>query len=210
MTGWIITAVILALIAGVLLINLSARFSFHDNDPLLRVGALGFWFQVYPQKKKKPKKQRKKKVEKTEQPEEKQPQKQEKPKEKLDFDLIMNMISSGGKGLRVLVRHLNVRFLSLHIVAGNEDAAECALLYGKISAAVYTGLAVAENIVSIRKRDISLRCDFDAKQTRVEAQTQLSIRVIFVLEAACCMLLRFVANTIKNSKYEKQEGVSNE
>ena len=122
----------------------------------------------------------------------------------------MNMISSGGKGLRVLLRHLNVRFLLLHIVAGNEDAAECALLYGKISAAVYTGLAVAENIVSIRKRDISLRCDFDAKQTRVEAQTQLSIRVIFVLEAACCMLLRFVANTIKNSKYEKQEGVSNE
>lgn len=202
MTGWIVTGSILAFLALLLSINLHINFSYREKQPLVEAGFWFFRFRLFPPK---PKKEKKKKaVKKAEPAQKKDKQEPEPKKEKMDFEFILNLIGSGAKGLGTLLRHLRIKRLVLRIVVGDEDAAQCAIQYGKYCALVHGGLAAATNLVHLKAKEVSINCDFKRNETEIEAGALVGIRVVFVFGAAFRMLFHFVANTIKNNQSNRK------
>jgi hypothetical protein len=201
-TGWIIAGVIAAFFALVLATTVHIRVSYREDGPRVWVGFWWFRFRLYPPK---PKKEKKPKAKPEKQPKE-PPKEEPKPekKQKLDFELVKNLVSSGFKGLGVLFRHLKFKMFLLRIVVGSEDAAECAIQYGRICAAVHGGLAVASNLVHLKAKEISIDCDFKRNETELELDAQAGIRIVFVFGAAFSMLFRFAANTIRNNNTNRK------
>jgi len=168
--------------------------SYYEEEPSVKAGFWFFWFRIYPKKEKKKKvKKAAGKGHRTKQ--EKKPEK--KKKDKIGFDLIKNMISSGIRGLRIFFRHLVVKDLCLRIIVGDEDASACAIRYGRLCGIVGGSLATVKNFICVRERDISLSCDFNRKTSEYEASVTAKIRVCFVLEAALSVFFHFLINSIK-------------
>ncbi len=62
-------------------------------------------------------------------------------------------------------------------VGGEEDPAEAAQLYGKLSGAVWTSMPVLERMIAIREPQIHLEIDFQAPKTTAEGTIGISIRM---------------------------------
>lgn len=71
--------------------------------------------------------------------------------------------------------------LILRLTAGGQDAADCALNYGKLWAAVSGMLPVLENTFRIGKREIEIWCDYEKKETSCFAQADLTVRIYELL-----------------------------
>lgn len=71
--------------------------------------------------------------------------------------------------------------LILRLTAGGQDAADCALNYGKLWAAVSGMLPVLENTFRIGKREIEIRCSYEQKETSCFAQMDLTVRIYELL-----------------------------
>ena len=196
MTGWIIAAAVFGFFALILGTSAKCRLSYQDGEFCVKVGFWCFWFTVFPQQKKEkpPEKQPEKKADSDKPPKEEP----EKKKEKTDFSLIRNLIGSGLKGFQTVWRHLIFYNLRLRVVVGDEDAAACALQYGKLCGAVYGGLAAAKNLARLREKEISLSCDFSKNRTECDLQAFVRIRILFVFGAAFRMLFHLAVNTMKN------------
>lgn len=197
MTGWIIALSILAFLTLLLFCSIHFEVIYKDGEARVRLRYLFLRFRLFPKKEKK-----KRKVEK-EAGEEKEKEKPEEEKsaekkKKTDFETLKNLVGSGYAGLKTIWRHLVFRVFVLRIVVGDEDAAECAMQYGKLCAYVYGGLAVAKNLMKLGTREISLSCDFEKNKTEYEVQASAKIRVVFIFGAAFRMLFHFIANTIRN------------
>lgn len=205
MTGWIITAVVFAFFTIILITSVKCKLAYKGEDFLVKAGVLCFWFTLFPQKEKseKVKKTKKKSKNEKKKADNSETQKPKKKKDKLDFSLIRNLIDSGLKGLQTLWRHLIFYNLCIRITVGDEDAAECALHYGKLCGLIYGGIAAAKNIANLDEKEISLFCDFSKNETEYDVEAAVRIRIAFVLGAAVRMLFHLVVNTIKNNRQDR-------
>lgn len=78
--------------------------------------------------------------------------------------------------------------LILHLTVGGEDAAACALNYGRTCAAVGGVLPVLENTFRIRRRDIQIQCDYAQHGLDCFAQAELTVRIYEMLALAAASL----------------------
>ncbi len=196
MTGWIITGAVLAFFALVLATSIKCRVYYDGEKVQVWVGFWMFWFSVFPQKKE----DKKEKISKKKREEDSSKQQEHsKKKDKLDFGLIKNLLGAGIKGLKIIWRHLIFYNLRLKIIVGHENAAECALRYGKLCSFVYGGIATGKNLANIHEREISLSCDFSKNRMEYDIDASAKIQIVFLLGAAFRMLFYLVVHTIKNN-----------
>ena len=106
--------------------------------------------------------------------------------------------------LRVLAgkfgKKLHIKIKRLEIVAGSDDAAKTAYLFGAFSQALAYGLAAADCYSNIRFRNsrVSVRADFCAERSRVDAEVLFRIRVIGLLSLALSAVLLFAKETMNH------------
>lgn len=82
-------------------------------------------------------------------------------------------------------RGIRVSPLEVRITLGGaEDPAEAALRYGRVQAAVWTGMPVLEEVLDVRDPYVGVRLDFDAPETRAEGTIGVSARIGTLLAAA--------------------------
>ncbi len=100
-----------------------------------------------------------------------------------------------------LLKRFKIKKLRLLAICGGEDAADAAMEYGLVCAAVYpmagyldTNLKTARNA-----QDIGIYCDFDG-DAKLEFEFRVSIRVIHVVRA---VLKNAMANAERISEEEK-------
>lgn len=72
-------------------------------------------------------------------------------------------------------RKLRVRNLELKLILAGGDPADLAINYGRACAAVGNLMPHIERCFVIKKRDVSVACDFAADQTLVDARIDLTI-----------------------------------
>lgn len=203
MTGWIIGLSVVLLFALILFSSVRLKLFYEKEEFRVLVGFWFLFFQVYPVKDKKEKKkgktpkQKKEKIDGTTKP---KPQKEK----KLSLDFILLLIKSAWKGLKVILKHVRITGLRLHIVVGDEDAAECALLYGKVSAFLNGGLSAAKNLMMIQVKDVTLDCDFSRKDVSVDGSCTVQMKVVFLFGAVIRMLYCFIANTIEDKNTNRK------
>lgn len=180
MIGWIIAAVIAALIAGIVFLPIGFVATY-DGRELLAWRILGpVKTKIYPS----PKKQRERKKKTKRNEIEELVQEVEQLAADLDISTDSFTTREGLSDLLMLLKivlvFLNelrmvipVRQLQLKVALGGDDPAEVALAYGATWAAVGSLYPLLENFLIIKKRDIDISCDFDSGESSVYAKAVL-------------------------------------
>jgi hypothetical protein len=149
----------------VAVINYEEEFSFTVKWLFLK-------FVVYPPKPKKEKPEEKKEKPK----EEKKKEKTKKSNPFLDFyhnqgvsgvlELISSAVSAVKGMFRRLFKAVVIRDLSIFMRISGEDAAQTAIAYGKVCAAVFPAIGAVSSVVKIKNRDVRIEPDFQGEQPK--------------------------------------------
>lgn len=183
--------------ALLLLLNLSrvtclVRF---DGSFFLRVGYLFFHYTVFPRPPEKEKKGE------TEQAAEKEAPAGLGAKlrgllEKRGLSGFLSVLqetaSAASGTAKKLFAHFRVGRFLLTISVGGDDAAQTAVEYGTVCAAVGTAAGAVLSQVKCKKWSITVDPDFSGRDSSVRFEMKAGIRLIFLLIAAVYGLVRFV------------------
>ncbi len=104
--------------------------------------------------------------------------------------------------LGAAAKHIIAEKFVLKVVVGGDNAAAAAICYGAANAVLYPALSALDSIIIIKNRDVDISCDFDRKQCSIVADIRLSVKPLFVLNAACGVLIKLI-------KTKAKEGVKN-
>lgn len=201
---WILGILAAAVIALCLVpVGVRVRLTGRDAEVDLRLAWVSI--RLYPQ----PPEKAEKKPNKNAKPAEKKPAKQ---RPALNFtradvfDAVRTLWPPLKRALERTRRGIRVSPMELRItLAGAEDPAEAAVRYGKVQAAVWTGMPVLETLVEVRDPCVGVRIDFDARETRAEGTLGVSARIGTLLGAALGVgipALRWLSQKKKRAKTE--------
>lgn len=215
MVGWMIFGSILLLL--IVLLSLSVTFRVqYDDDLTITVGAGKFRYTLVPvpDEEKADAKKGGKAAKKGIQKEQKKVNpKSEKKIEKGDIKetvfLVLDILKSIWPPFKDLVKRVRITALSIRVVAGGEDAAETALLYGKICAFVYGGLAALKNLMTVKVDQIDISGNFLQDHTEQTVFFKVKIRVLSVIWAGLRMAWGLLVNTFKRARENAAKGQKN-
>ena len=193
----ITVAALLLLIASVLLLNLKIAFSFSTTDtPKLLLKVLFFRFDLLkssPEKAKKPEKKKNGRLVSA-------------IKKALGLDelssidelkstaekkgigdtaaKIITLLSLFANRLGWLLKKFRLRKFNLFVICGGGDAADAAIEYGLVCAAVYPFAGYLDTNVKSRRnaQNIQIGCDFES-ENELAFESEISVRIMYLLYA---------------------------
>lgn len=186
MAGRIILCIVLLILAVILLTPVRVRVSYNQGELEARVRYGLIKLQLYPPQKSAGQKKKKKKKKAKPEPEEKK----KKPKAKINREQIFYSLEKLppvlGKALKRVGRRITITPLRVSLLVAGTDPADTASLYGRLSAALASGLPVLQRTVRIREQDIRLYPDFVGDRMDAAADVGISIRPWDVLVTGLC------------------------
>ena len=219
MVGWIIFGSILLLFCILLSLSITFRV-WYDDDLTITVGVGKFRYTLLPvsDEEEKDVKKGSKAAKKGIQKEQKKANpKAEKKIEKGDIKetvfLVLDIIKSVWLPFKDLMKRVRITALSIDITVGGEDAAETAVLYGKISAFVYGGLAALRNLMTVKVNRVTITCNFLQDHTEQTVFFKVKIRILSAIWAGLRMGWGILVNTFQRARENavaKQENIHRE
>ena len=201
MIGWLIALAIIVLLA---VLPLGVSVIYDTGGPLVRWMLGPFRGNLYPkEKKEKPEKQNKEKTKKTSKSKTKKKtaKKEKKGGNISDFfplvDLLLDFLAD------FFSRKLRVKRLELDLVLAGDDPCDLAVNYGRAWAALGNLIPVLERFLVINKRDMQVRCDFEADKTLVYARADLTITIGRLLAVSLRHGIRILSEFLKITKLRK-------
>lgn len=200
---------------GFLLSMASVRLRIsYFNELGLKISYLCFSYTIFPQKGKKRQKAAKDKKQKV--------QKKTKQKKENIFTsvyhekglngllrLLKALSDMAGSFLKKLFQHIRANKLSLHVAVAADDAAQTALLYGKVCAIVYPSFSMLTQTIKCKKFEVAVVPNFKSEKSEIQGSADIKIRVAILLAAVIQALLRYM-KTIKpatiSDKTKEQKG----
>lgn len=123
------------------------------------------------------------------------------------MELIKRIVGVACGAFKKILRGVTVRRFDMQAVIGGEDAADTALTYGKICAALYPALGIFFANVRKYKKNISVKPDFSAADSTVSIAADFKVYPILVavhaFGAALRLLMSEIKTQISNSTAEK-------
>lgn len=136
------------------------------------------------------------------------PKGQKKPRQKKEPDEVLKPATgkkAGGKladflplvdvvleFLKDFHRCLRVQFLEMKLLLAGGDPSSLAINYGRAWAALGNLLPIVEQLITIRKRDLDISCDFVEKETKIYVRADLTLRLGSLLRIALWRGLRIL------------------
>lgn len=195
MTALWVLGVLLVLAVTILLLRVGVSASYTESGARADARLGPFRFRLYPPKeKKKPPAEKPKR----EQPEAETAEKKKGGTLKELRSLVGPLLDALGK----LRRKLRVDLLTIDFTAASEDPSRAALEFGYASAGLGALLALLENTLDIRGRDIRTQVDFERKTPLIRAAATLSVRLGTLLAIALPFALTYLKKTKKETSAE--------
>lgn len=127
------------------------------------------------------------------------------------------LIGLAGRAGAGVLKKLRLREFDLYLcLAGAENAAASAVLYGRLSAGVYSACGGLFALMPCRRKGVTVDLDYSAEESRVAFSAELSIRPLFVAKELLVFLfksLRPVRKILKmifyrerKPKHERKQG----
>lgn len=171
------------------------------NEKLtVKIKYLFFRFTVVPapEKKKKPKQEK--------EPEQKpaKPKKKQRKKHTPDeiIDGFIDAVHRYGPGTKMILRNIRVHKLEGFWKIAGEDAAACAVRYGRVCALLNTAFGFIRNLVRIEKTKLKVYPDFLAEEEEIRVYTEIEANPIVILIGGIRIAFAFLKNMIKKQKKE--------
>lgn len=217
MTAWWIVLGILAFVLLLLLLPVHVSLRFREELEV-RVRYAFVSLRVYPRPEKPEKKEKKKAARahrgaKKKETEEKLPQLEKLFKEdgvSAVAAYLQMMAKLAADALRRALRVIVVDRLQVRLIVVGEDAADTAVRYGKICAAVYPAQAVLETVMKVRRRQIDVEPGFLQEKSSTAVDLRAHVQPLRVLAAAVGLLVRWLVNTVRqeSAKEAASEGAA--
>lgn len=197
--GWLIALAVIVLLAA-LPLGVSAKYD--AGGPLVRIIAGPARITVIPWKKPKEDKPKKEKKAKTKQNTDaaKPVEKEESGGKLTDF---LPLVRVALDYLGDLRRKIRVNRLEARIVMAAEDPCDLAVNYGRAWAAVGNLMPRLEQLFVIKKRDISVECDFSADHPTIIARLDITITLGRLMGLGVRYGIRAVREFLKIMKTRK-------
>lgn len=184
-----------------LLLSLPVFVTAEWNEKLtVKIKYLFFRFTVVPapEKKKKPKHEK--------EPEQKpaKPKKKQRKKHTPDeiIDGFIDTVHRYGPGTKMILRNIRVHKLEGFWKIAGEDAAACAVRYGRVCALLNTAFGFIRNLVRIEKTKLKVYPDFLAEEEEIRVYTEIEANPIVILIGGVRIAFAFLKNMIKKQKKE--------
>ncbi|MBQ7726174.1 MAG: DUF2953 domain-containing protein [Clostridia bacterium] len=118
---------------------------------------------------------------------------------------LFSFVGSVLKKFKKLLRHMVFDRLEFSLVFAGDDAAQTAISYGELCAAVYPVFAFLDMASNVRMKQVNLRADFENGESKVQVGFAIRVRtmLIFLGTFALSALLEFF-------KFKKQVGEKDE
>lgn len=120
-----------------------------------------------------------------------------------DFLPFVRLAASAARDAR---RKLVLKRCRIHMVVGGKDPADAAIAYGTAWAAVGAATPILQSVFCVKKQEVAVDCDFEAEETTVTAQLQITIRV----GQSLWLLLRYGVRLWRQWRIYKKGGNENE
>lgn len=180
---------LLAILLTFLLIPVSLRVSYEDKQLHVRLRYASWTITLFPIKKQEKEEQPDKKVKKEKK---EKPQKEPQPKAKPNFQQITYSLDVLPgvliRALRRTARRIRITPLKIHVLIAQNDPADTALLYGKLSGALNASLPLLHRSVRIEEQDIQLFPDFTQEEMDYIADVGIRLRPLDILGVAVLAL----------------------
>ncbi len=187
-----VLGLLLFLVLALSLVPAHIYADYEDGALLLRVRYGPVKLTLYPRsgEERPEKKPRRKKREKEKEKESESGETPRKKKLSLNLDQLLCCLEELppilGRALRRVGRRLRIRPFFLHILVAGEDPAATAILYGRLSAALWALRSAAANAVHVRDADVRLFLDFRRSAPDCIAHIGVSLRLWDLLVTAVC------------------------
>ncbi len=199
--GWLIfLGIILFLI---LLLALPVHAVIEWNEKLtVKVRYLFLKFDIIPgkEKEKKPKAEKKEKSEKPKEEKPKKPKKKRTPEEIVDG--CIDAVHRYGPGAKQILRNIRVHKLEGYWKIAAEDAAACAIRYGRICALLSTAFGFLRNLTKIEKTKLRVYPDFTAEEEEIRVKADIEANPLIVLIGGIRIAFALLGSMIKEQKQE--------
>ena len=196
--GWLIALGVLLLLA---VMPLGVDFRYNSDGPMIRVILGPAGITVFPANKSKEKETPKKKQGKSKTP---AAAKTKEPAPKggniQDF---MPLVRTVLDFLGDFRRKIRVRRLDLNVILGGGDPCDLGMNYGRAWAALGNLWPTLEQLFVIKKSDVEIQCDFEASQTLVTANVEITITLGRLLALVIIYGLRAIKEFMKLQKMQK-------
>ena len=195
--GWLIALAVIVLIA-VLPIGISARYEASGPLVWLWIGPLRL--RVYPSRKKDRKTPEKVRKNSGETASKQKENSGEKGGNIRDFYPLVQRILEFLTDLR---QKLRVKLLRLRVTLGGDDPCDLALNYGKTQAALGNLDPHLERFFVIKKKEISIDCDFSSEKSSIYGRIDLSITVARIFSLGFRHGIRILREFLRIMKLRK-------
>lgn len=96
-----------------------------------------------------------------------------------------------------LIKKSVFKRFDLKITVGDSDAADAAIRYGEVCAAVYPLLTLLDGAMKFKKRTVDVRCDFEQEHTAASFDGQLNYRPIHIVGFLFGLIGRYIKQSVK-------------
>lgn len=103
---------------------------------------------------------------------------------------------AGAAAFRILKR-VKIRELDIYAVAGGENAAETALLYGEACAVIYPVVNMVKGVCKCRKTGVTVDADYKAKDSTAICRAVLSIRPLYIAGYGLKFIFKLIPQLMK-------------
>lgn len=110
-------------------------------------------------------------------------------------DLIENVLHALPGPLHRLLRGMTWYAIETDFVIGGEDAADCAVLYGRVNSLLHPLLGSTGNYIKVKQKRISVVCDFTADTCRWDFACRFRVRVGAVLSCGIGLAWLFLTGS---------------
>lgn len=117
--------------------------------------------------------------------------------------VLADILKGAAKGI---LSHLVIRLMDVRMAVVGENAANTAILYGKVCSAVFPLLTWICSCAKVRKYHADIRPDFIAPKSSAAIALEFSILPIFVLTTGAGALYSYIKNILLARNKQKQGG----
>jgi len=191
----IILAIVFALFGIVIFSSLRIKICLNKNGFLvIKYLFLSFKYDLYGEKKLKPVKKRSKKASKM-----KQTKKEGYFKKLYSEDglldgtvKLLSTVKEVISKLFALVSECEVEKLNLDITVAADQPSNTAIYYGGVCAAVYPAIGLLNGLVTVKKQNVNIKADYDAKAPNIDFVVIIKLRVFKALKFAFVLIKEFI------------------
>lgn len=106
------------------------------------------------------------------------------------LDIIQEFASIATGAAKKLFSHLVIDMISTDISVADEDAAQTAILFGGICAAVYTPMGMLVNNLKCKQYHINIVPNFQAKECKIRFHFKAHILLLFLVSSSLSALFK--------------------